>query len=99
MGKGMLLLAVAEPPLWFVCLVGAGVVFAGLIILIGFVVLMNFISDKIPEKKKEKKQVVTTVETQEIPNRQELIAAICVAIAEDTGTDINAIRVVSFKKV
>ena len=35
----------------------------------------------------------------EIPNREELVAAVCAAIAEEEGTDITAIRVVSIKKV
>lgn len=102
MDKGILMLATATqmdaPPLWFVCLVGVGVVFTGLIILIGCVMLMNLISDKVGKKEEPKKETVPT-ENAVIPNRQELIAAICVAIAEETGTDVNAIRVVSFKKV
>jgi hypothetical protein len=34
-----------------------------------------------------------------IENRDELVAAVCAAVAEENGTDISAIRVVSFKKV
>ena len=37
--------------------------------------------------------------TEVIENRQELLAAICAAIAEENGVDISAIRVVSFKRV
>ena len=32
-----------------------------------------------------------------IPNRQELIAAISAALAEELGTDVSAIRILSFK--
>ena len=34
-----------------------------------------------------------------IENRQEIIAAVCAAVAEENGTDISAIRVVSFRKL
>jgi phenylpyruvate tautomerase PptA (4-oxalocrotonate tautomerase family) len=36
--------------------------------------------------------------TQPIPDRQKLIAAVTAAIAEYEGTDISALRVVSFNK-
>ena len=34
-----------------------------------------------------------------IANRQEIIAAACAVIAEETGNDVKNIRVVSFKRV
>ena len=34
-----------------------------------------------------------------IPNRQELIAAVSAALAEELGTDVSAIRILSFKKL
>lgn len=34
-----------------------------------------------------------------IPNRRETVAAIAAAIAEDLGTDISAIRIVSIEKI
>ena len=34
-----------------------------------------------------------------IENRAEIIAAVCAAAAEEMGTDISALRVVSFKKI
>ena len=34
-----------------------------------------------------------------IENKQEIIAAVCADVAEENGTDISAIRVVSFKKI
>lgn len=36
---------------------------------------------------------------QPIENREEIIAAVSAAVAEDMGTDISAIRILSFKKV
>ncbi|MDD2560848.1 MAG: OadG family protein [Eubacteriales bacterium] len=41
---------------------------------------------------------VPAVPTQAIPDRQKLIAAVTAAIAEYEGTDISALRIVSFNK-
>ncbi len=40
----------------------------------------------------------TPAPAQEIPDRQQLIAAVTAAIAEYEGTDISALRVVSFNR-
>ena len=91
-----------------ICLIGVGVVFAGLVCIIGLVELMTFICNKIASKVGTKAsaqapQVATpqpaTVQNTAIENRDELVAAVCAAVAEENGTDISAIRVVSFKKV
>ena len=37
--------------------------------------------------------------TDEIPNRPEFVAAVSAAIAEELGTDINKIQIVSIKKI
>jgi len=37
--------------------------------------------------------------TNEIPNRPEFVAAVSAAIAEELGTDINKIQIVSIKKI
>lgn len=34
-----------------------------------------------------------------IENRAEIVAAVCAAAAEELGTDVSALRVVSFKKI
>lgn len=85
----------------FVCFFGAAIVFTGLAILIGLVYLMNFICDKLVKNKtpKQKATPAPVVATTQIPNREELVAAITAAIAEEEGTDISAIRVLSIKKV
>lgn len=90
------------PSLAFVCFFGVAVVFTGLVILIGLVYLMNLICDKLVKDKapKEKAKAPAVSATNDvIPNREELVAAVCAAIAEEEGTDISAIRVVSIKKV
>ncbi len=92
----------------FVCLIGIGVVFAGLICIIGLVELMTFICNKIASKVEKKAETAVApvknvaqapITSNVIENRDELIAAVCAAVAEENGTDISAIRVVSFKKV
>jgi sodium pump decarboxylase gamma subunit len=86
----------------FVCFFGVAVVFVGLVMLIGLVYLMNFLCDKLVKDKAPKetaKAPVVSATNDVIPNREELVAAVCAAIAEEEGTDISAIRVVSIKKV
>ena len=84
-----------------VVVLGIGVVFLGLVLLIGCVYLMNFLVEKFSKKEEAKPATTESAPTvnDEIPNREELVAAVCAAIAEEEGTDITAIRVVSIKKV
>jgi sodium pump decarboxylase gamma subunit len=84
-----------------VVVLGIGVVFLGLVLLIGCVYLMNFLVEKLSKKEEAKPATTESAPTvnDEIPNREELVAAVCAAIAEEEGTDITAIRVVSIKKV
>ncbi len=89
-----------------VCLIGIAVVFVGLAIIIGLVELMNLVTTKLEGKNKaeraEKAQSAPAIATSTvgvIENRDEIVAAVCAAVAEENGTDISAIRVVSFKKI
>lgn len=94
-----------EPSILLVCALGIGVVFVGLALLVGIVSIMNAFFRNNKETPQTQDSPVTpaatAVEAQSAPieNKQELIAAICAAIAEENGTDISAIRVVSFKKL
>ena len=94
-------LTLTEPPVLLVCGLGVGVVFIGLVLMVGIVQLMNLIFEKIgkPEKKIEKTVSIQPVNQTKIENKQEIIAAVCAAVAEENGTDISAIRVLSFKKI
>ena len=91
-----------DMPAWLVCVLGISVVFVGLISIIAILYLMNFI---IGATKKTEKAATTTPATvapvapAAIENRREIIAAVCAAVAEEEGTDISAIRVISFKKL
>lgn len=93
-----------EPNVAAVCFIGIGVVFAGLVLIIGLVELMTFICNKLTAKangavKAPQAAQPQQVQSTAIENRGEIIAAVCAAVAEENGTDISAIRVISFKKV
>ena len=100
----------AEPSLAFVCGLGVAVVFIGLICIIGIVVLMNMVcrgfskiqsapSAASPATPATPVSAAPAAPSAPIENRQEIIAAVCAAVAEENGTDISAIRVISFKKI
>ena len=79
---------------WFVVLMGLVTVFTVLILIIGLCYLLALVCR---EKKGTKAPVQSSEST--IPNRGELAAAIGAAIAEYTGTDLSAIRILSIKKI
>ena len=80
---------------------GLGIVFAGLICLVIICSLLGTICKALvkPEVKKETTAAPVASADAPIANKQELVAAICAAIADDLGTEANNIRVVSFKRV
>ena len=82
----------------FVCLMGIGTVFVGLVCLIDLTTLMGRILGRarIPAAVPAP---VPAVSTAPETNREELVAAISAAIAEELGTDISGIRILSMKKV
>lgn len=94
--------ASAEPSVLFTVLLGVSVVFVGLVCIVALVMLMNLLCAE-----KAKPEAPTPVQgpvaapaaSAVIPNRQEIIAAVVAAVAEEEGTDISAIRVLSFKKL
>ena len=79
---------------WFVVVMGLGTVFAVLILIIGLCYLLGMIC----RDRKEEAAPVAQAETA-IPNRAELIAVLSAAVAEYSGTDASALRIVSIKKV
>ena len=91
----------------FVTLMGMGTVFIGLICIILICVIMGLVF-KIFGKSSETTATAAPVAApaaapvsanQPIPDKQKLVAAACVTIAEELGTDVTNIRVVSFKRV
>ena len=95
--------AASEPSILLVCALGVGVVFVGLILLVGIVSIMNMFFRKNSEAQNTQAPVITptvnAAPAERIENKQEILAAVCAAIAEENGTDISAIRVLSFKKI
>jgi len=93
----------AEYPSWFVVLLGLGTVFVGLVCIVlickltGAIVSGNQKSEETPAVAPA--PVAATPVAAEIPNKQELIAAVSAAIAEDMGTDVSAIRILSIKRL
>lgn len=84
----------------FVCLMGMGTVFFGLICLIVLTSLMGRItghSEATAPAAAAPANFAAPAASE--PNRQELIAAVSAAIAEELGTDITGIRILSIKKV
>lgn len=84
----------------FVVCLGIGTVFFGLICIIFLTMLMSWVcrlfvkTDKAPANNS-----ASTPANQEIPDRQKLIAAVSAVVAEELGTDVSAIRILSIKKL
>lgn len=91
-------------PIWIVVVLGLGIVFAGLICIVVLCVLMGKVVRLLENKEAAPETPVAPATTASpapaaIPNRQELVAAISCCLAEEMGTDVSAIRIVSIKKV
>ena len=79
----------------FVCLMGMGTVFFGLICLIVLTTIMGKIVGGRPAPAAPAPVAAAAPEG----NRQEIAAAVSAAIAEELGTSITGIRIVSMKKL
>ena len=93
----------SEPSNLFVCLLGIGTVFIGLICLILLCKIVGLLTNKKTAVSETSSAtavsaIPATKVSQTIENRQEIIAAVSAAIAEELGTDISALRILSFKK-
>ena len=77
----------------FVCLMGMGTVFFGLICLIVLTTLMSAICGR------GHSPAAPVPAVPAAPPAQALAAAIAAAVAEDLGTDITGIRILSLKKL
>lgn len=82
----------------FVCLMGMGTVFFGLICLIVLTTVMGKTVGGRTAPAAAPAPVPAAPAAAE-PNRQELVAAVSAAIAEELGTSITGIRIVSMKKL
>lgn len=85
----------------FVVVMGIGTVFFGLICLI----VLSYVMSALCRSGAKKAPAVAAgpaavpAQSDSIPNRQAMIAAISAAVAEDMGTDPAGIRILSLKKL
>ena len=88
-------------PDWMVVAMGVGVVFVGLVLIIFICKIMGlfFIGSKQVDEKPEVAPAPAAQKSTVIENRQEIIAAVTAACAEEMGKDVSALRVISFKKL
>ena len=84
----------------FVVLMGLGTVFAGLLCIILLVTLMSWVCAR-TSAPKTVPQMPAAPAAMRAPGAvtPAMMAAVAAAIAEDMGTDVSAIRIVSMKKV
>ena len=100
---GEIVLQPEKVPNWLVVVLGVGIVFIG---LLSIVIICKLISAFVSAFQKSEEAVenndvavAPVQQTTVIENKQEIVAAICAALAEELGTDVSAIRVHSFKKI
>ena len=80
----------------FVCLMGMGTVFFGLICIVALCYLMSAVCRGTERKKPAPAAPAVPVGSSD---RGELVAAISAALAEELGTDITRIRIKSITKL
>lgn len=85
----------------FVILMGIGVVFTGLVCIILLSMAMSAICRSMGDQAPAAPAAAAApaAPAAEIPNRQAMVAAIAVAIAEEMGTDPAGIRILSINKL
>ena len=89
----------------FVVVLGVSVVFIGLICIVLLCKIVSAVCRLSEKKETVTSEAVATnlapvaASVQPIENRQEIIADVSAAIAEELGTDISAIRILSLKKI
>jgi Na+-transporting methylmalonyl-CoA/oxaloacetate decarboxylase gamma subunit len=93
----------------FVCVLGIGTVFVGLICIVILCSLVSFLCKKLLSDKKDAVSAnevapahvaaAAPAPAAPIADRKKILAAVCAVIAEENGCEVNAIRVLSFKKI
>lgn len=83
----------------FVCLMGLCTVFVGLICIIVLVSVMSNVVRRTDAKTVAPAIPAPATAPAVSAVTPEMVAAVSVAIAEELGTDVSAIRIVSMKKI
>jgi len=80
---------------------GMGIVFFGLICLIALTMIMGSLVSRFAPPAVPASAASASAPAAAVPeaNRQEIAAAVSAAIAEELGTDITGIRILSMKKL
>lgn len=88
-------------PNWFVIVMGLGTTFVGLICIILLCSILGVLCKAlVKEDKAPAAKSATASQSLPMPeNKQEILAAVCAVIAEELGTEVEALKVVSFKRV
>lgn len=91
-------------PNWFVCTVGMATVLIGLVCLIVLCWLVGRICRRAFARKEQPVQSAVVPApaapvSEDIPNRQQFVAAISAVIAEEMGSDVSRLRILSIKKI
>ncbi len=87
-------------PNWFVVVMGIGTVFVGLICIILLCNLLGAVCKGLVKESPVKEAEAPVKSSLPMPaNKQEILAGVCAVIAEELGTDVEALKVVSFKRV
>ena len=95
--------AINTLPEWQVIVIGLGVVFVGLVCIVLLCTLMSAIyravagNQKAPAQSAAPTPAAPAADT--IPNRQQFVAAVSAVIAEEMGTDVSKLRILSIKKI
>ncbi len=86
----------------FVCLMGMGTVFVGLICIVFICMITSYLVRMFQKDEvKPKEQVIPSNNSASAPiaNKQEIVAAVSAVIAHETGAEAKNIRILSFKKI
>ena len=84
----------------FVCLMGIGTVFVGLICIVALVSVMSWVCQKTDRPKAAAPAAAAPAPAVAAPAvTPAMVAAVAAVIAEDMGTSVDAIRIVSMKKL
>ena len=93
------LVSAAEKPIGMVVLLGVGMVFVGLIAIILICKIMGLIFASGAKRKKAAPAITRENAVKPVENREEIIAAVSAAVAEELGKDVSALKILSFKRI
>ena len=95
--------AAAELSPWLVSLLGLGMVFVGLMSLILICTLMGMLFRALTKSKKKSEEAAPSAPAAapvtEIPDRGAFVAAVSAALAEELGTDVAGLRILSIRRM